>query len=203
MSVDGKIATVGGDSKLSCPEDLRRLHRLRSQVDAVMVGVGTVLSDDPSLTVRLVRGRNPIRVVVDSTGSTPLTSKVLDGSAPTIIAASEKIKKERILEFEKRGAKVVVVGRSRVDLKKLLNKLHQMGVRKLLLEGGSTLNWSMIKDGLVDELRISISPVVLGGEKAKTLVGGEGFKKISEAFKVKLVKVNKIGRDLLLIYRKC
>jgi len=200
MSVDGKIATVEGDSRLSCPEDLRRLHFLRSRVDAVMVGVGTVLKDNPSLTVRLVRGKNPVRVVVDSMASTPLDSKVLDGSARTIVAVSRRAPRARIEKLKKK-ATVLVVGEHWVDLPKLLEQLHRLGIRKLLLEGGSTLNWNMLKNRLVDELRISVCPVILGGEKAKSLVGGEGFRKVEEGLQLVLVQKRKVGKDLLLVYR--
>ncbi len=201
MSVDGKIASIGGDSKLSCEEDLRRLHYLRSQVDAVMVGVGTILKDDPSLTVRLVRGRNPIRVVVDSQASTPPTAKVLDQKALTIIAVSRKAPKKRLERLKERGAKIIVAGKKQVNLKVLLNRLCQMGIKKLLVEGGSTLNWSLIKEHLVDELQVSVCPFILGGEKAKTLVGGKGFRRIAESLKLKLVRVGRVGEDIILVYR--
>jgi 2,5-diamino-6-(ribosylamino)-4(3H)-pyrimidinone 5'-phosphate reductase len=200
MSVDGKIATVKGDSKLSCQEDLKRLHLLRSRVDAVMVGVGTVLNDNPSLTVRLVKGRNPIRVVVDSLASTPLNARVLDSSSKTIIAVSSRAPKEKVKKLRKK-ATVLIVGRDKVNLPKLLQKLYELGIKRVLLEGGSTLNWSMLKERLVDELRISVCPVIIGGEKAKSPVGGEGFKKVKEGIKLKLVRVEKVGEDLLLIYK--
>jgi 2,5-diamino-6-(ribosylamino)-4(3H)-pyrimidinone 5'-phosphate reductase len=200
MSVDGKIATVEGDSRLSCQEDLRRLHSLRSRVDAVMVGVGTVLKDNPSLTVRLVKGKNPIRVVVDSMASTPLDSKVLDESARTIVAVSRRAPKERVERLEER-ATVLVLGEDRVDLPRLLDRLYGLGVRRLLLEGGSTLNWNMLKNRLVDELQISVCPVILGGEKAKSLVGGEGFRRVEEGLRLKLIRTRRVGEDLLLIYK--
>ncbi|MEM2282432.1 MAG: 2,5-diamino-6-(ribosylamino)-4(3H)-pyrimidinone 5'-phosphate reductase [Candidatus Hadarchaeales archaeon] len=201
MSVDGKIATVEGDSKLSCREDLRRLHLLRSKVDAVMVGIGTVLKDNPSLTVRLVKGRNPIRVVVDSSASIPLHARVLDGSAPVVLAVSRKAQKEKVRRLEQKGVRVVVAGRDSVDLPQLLEKLYKLGIRKLLLEGGSTLNWSMLKNRLVDELRITVCPVILGGERAKSLVGGEGFRKVRNGLWLRLIRVERVGEGLLLIYR--
>ena len=200
MSVDGKIATVEGDSRLSCQEDLKRLHLLRSKVDAVMVGVGTVLKDNPSLTVRLVKGKNPIRVIVDSMASTPPDAKVLDESAKTIIAVSRRAPKNRVAKLKKRS-QIIVAGDRLVNLRELLEKLYEMGIRKVLLEGGSTLNWSMLKENLVDELRISVCPVILGGEKAKSLVGGEGFRKVEEGLKLKLIRTERVGEDLLLVYK--
>lgn len=205
MTLDGKIATVGGDSRISCPEDLDRVHELRASVDAVMVGAGTVLADDPSLTVRRARGKNPIRVVVDGLAKTPVDAKVIDRSAPTIIAATKRAPKSKLDALRSSGAEVVVIGEREVDLDKLLEGLHARGVRKLLLEGGSTLNWEMLKRGLVDEIRVAISPRVVGGAGARTLVGGEGFRKAGGGIKLELLETRKVGRDLVLRYevRRC
>jgi len=200
MTLDGKIATVAGDSRISCEEDLDRIHRLRAGVDAVMVGLGTVLADDPSLTVRRARGENPLRVVVDSLGKTPMNAKVLDGSARTIIAVTTKAIKRNVERLRAKGAQVIAVGRKEVDLQRLLKRLHELGVRRLLLEGGSTLNWGMLKRGLVDEVRIAVAPYIAGGTNARTLVGGRGFTKISKSISLKLISVDRVGEDLLLTY---
>ena len=200
MTLDGKIATVAGDSRISCEEDLDRIHRLRAGVDAVMVGLGTVLADDPSLTVRRARGENPLRVVVDSLGKTPMNAKVLDGSARTIIAVTTKAIKRNVERLRAKGAQVIAVGRKEVDLQRLLKKLHELGVRRLLLEGGSTLNWGMLERGLVDEVRIAVAPYIAGGTNARTLVGGRGFTKISKSVPLKLISVDRVGEDLLLTY---
>lgn len=200
MTLDGKIATVAGDSRISCEEDLDRIHRLRAGVDAVMVGLGTVLADDPSLTVRRARGENPLRVVVDSLGKTPMNAKVLDGSARTIIAVTTKAIKRNVERLRAKGAQVIAVGRKEVDLQRLLKRLHELGVRRLLLEGGSTLNWGMLKRGLVDEVRIAVAPYIAGGTNARTLVGGRGFTKISKSVPLKLISVDRVGEDLLLTY---
>ncbi|RLG56609.1 MAG: 2,5-diamino-6-(ribosylamino)-4(3H)-pyrimidinone 5'-phosphate reductase [Hadesarchaea archaeon] len=201
MTLDGKIATTGGDSKISCKKDLDRLHRLRSEVDAVMVGVGTVLADDPSLTVRRVHGKNPIRVIVDGEAKTPQHAKVLDGSAPTILAVSSRARKEKIRKLRSSGAKIVVMGGVKVDLPKFMKELYSMGIRKLLLEGGSTLNWEMLKNGLVDEVRVTIAPWIVGGKKARSLVEGLGFPKVRNGIRVRLTKVERVGTDLLLAYK--
>jgi len=200
MTLDGKIATVAGDSRISCEEDLDRIHRLRAGVDAVMVGLGTVLADDPSLTVRRARGENPLRVVVDSLGKTPMDAKVLDGSARTIVAVTTRAPKRNVGRLRAKGAQVIAVGRKEVDLQKLLEKLHELGVRRLLLEGGSTLNWGMLKRGLVDEVRVAVAPYIVGGTDARTLVGGRGFAKISKSIPLKLISVDRVGKDLLLTY---
>ena len=201
MTLDGKIATVAGDSKISCERDLNRVHGLRASVDAVMVGVGTVLADDPLLTVRRVRGKNPARVIVDGEARTPTDARVLDDSAKTIIAVSKRAPKRKLEELCATGAEVIVVGDRGVNLRGLLERLHQLGVRKLLLEGGSTLNWGMLKRGLVDELRVAVAPRIVGGSKAKPLVGGAGFAEVRDGVKLKLLNVKKIGNDLLLTYR--
>lgn len=201
VTVDGKVVTVGGDSKISCEEDLDRLHRLRSDVDAVMVGAGTILSDDPSLTVRRVRGRSPIRVVVDGRAKIPLSAKVLRGGPKTIVAVSSQANKRKVEAIRKTGAEVWVFDGARVNLRKLLERLSKLGVKKVLLEGGPTLNWEMLKEGLVDEIRISIAPVIVGGEKAKTLVEGEGIPLVRKGIKLELRGIRRVGEDLLLVYK--
>jgi len=201
MSLDGKIATTSGDSALSCREDLKRLHGLRASVDAVMVGAGTIISDNPSLTVRLVRGKNPIRVVVDGRCRIPLNAKVLDNSAKTVVAVSKAAPRKKIEAIRRKGATVMVGNTRKIDLSWLLSKLHSMGIRKMVLEGGSTLNWEMLSRGLVDELRVAVSPVILGGAKAKSLVGGKGYRRVFQGIKLELIGTERIGKNLLLEYR--
>lgn len=201
MTLDGKIASVRGDSRISCEKDLDRTHRLRASVDAVMVGVGTVLADDPSLTVRRTRGKNPVRVVLDSLAKTPHNAKILDGSAPSIIAVTQLAPKKKVQALRAAGAKVVIMGKREVNLRDLLKRLYSLGIHTLLLEGGSTLNWGMLKRGLVDEVRVAIAPRIVGGAGAKTLVGGEGFAKIGDGISLELLNIEKVGRDLLLNYR--
>jgi len=201
MTVDGKVATVGGDSRISCEEDLDRLHRLRAEVDAVIVGAGTILADDPSLTVRRVRGRSPIRVVVDGRARIPLSAKVLRGGPKTIVAVSSKASRRKVEAIRATAADVWVFEGAKVDLKELLERLYALGVRKVLLEGGPTLNWEMLSHSLVDELRVSVAPVIVGGKEAKTLVEGAGFPSVARGVKLRLIKVERVGRDLLLVYR--
>lgn len=201
MTLDGKIATVAGDSRISCEADLDRVHRLRAGVDAIMVGVGTVLADDPSLTVRRVKGKNPVRVIVDGEARTPLDAKVLDGSAKTIVAVSKRAKRPKLEKLREAGADVITTGGGEVNLRKLLRKLRSLGVRRLLLEGGSTLNWSMLEQRLVDEVWVAVAPRIVGGARAKSLVGGAGFAKVQEGIKLKLSGVRRVGSNLLLIYR--
>lgn len=204
MTLDGKIATKTRDSKISCPADLRRVHKLRANVDAIMVGIGTVLTDNPRLTAHFAEGKNPIRVVVDSMARTPTNARVLadDKGTPTIIAVTEKAPKERVEALKAAGAKVIVAGsKNHVDLKLLMKRLQERGVRTLMLEGGGTLNWSMLKEGLVDEIRVAIAPVIVGGKNAITLVEGEGASTVSEGVKLELKRIEQCGEDLVLTYR--
>ncbi len=201
MSLDGKIASKTGDSKLSCEEDWIRVHELRKSVHAIMVGINTIIKDNPKLTVRKIPcEKNPIRVVIDSKARTPENARVLSKDAPTIIAVSEKAPEEKIKILEKKS-KVIICGKNKVDLQKLLKELYKLGVKKLLLEGGGTLNWSMLKNKLVDEIRIAIAPVIVGGTEAITLVEGEGFELVKEGIKLKLIKYYKIGEDIVLEYK--
>ncbi|MFB2623722.1 2,5-diamino-6-(ribosylamino)-4(3H)-pyrimidinone 5'-phosphate reductase [Methanothermobacter marburgensis] len=202
MTLDGKIATKTGSSEISGEEDLRRVHELRRECDAIMVGINTVLADDPRLTVHRVdaeEGDNPVRVVVDSRARTPLNFRVLNDEAPTVIGVSERAPASRVNELRKR-AEVVVAGKDRVDLSLLLERLHEMGVRRLMLEGGSTLNYSMLTEGLVDEVRVCIAPMIAGGREARTLVDGEGIDDMSEAIKLELERFYTLGEDLIVEY---
>ena len=155
MSLDGKIATSTGDSKLSSPEDLKRVHILRASVDGIMVGEKTLQVDDPRLTVKLARGRNPQRVIVDSLARTPLRARVVQTAreTPTLIAVTTRAPRQRVIGLEKAGVTVLKCGNSRlVSLTLLLRKLRARGMRSILVEGGGTLNWSMVSEGLVDEV---------------------------------------------------
>jgi 2,5-diamino-6-(ribosylamino)-4(3H)-pyrimidinone 5'-phosphate reductase len=204
MSLDGKIATSGGESRLSSPEDLKRVHGLRAAVDGIMVGVGTLLADDPKLTVKLVRGRSPQRIIVDSNARTPLDAYVVRTAKqpPTIIAASSKAPKQRIKQLERAGAVVLTCGKGHlVSLSLLLRRLRARGIERILLEGGGTLSWSMLRQGLVDEVSVAISPRILGGAEAVTLAEGEGVARVMDAVGLRLLSAKKYGTDLVLRYR--
>src|SRR5438552_10307560 len=159
MSLDGKIATYTGDSRMSSPADLGRVHRLRASVDGIMVGMRTLLRDDPKLTAKLARGRKRHRIIVDSTAQTPLTSYVVRTAReiPTIVAVTSRAPKIKIETLERRGVKVFVCGNgSLVSLKILLQTLRTLGIRKILLEGRGALSWTMLSSGLVDEISFAI-----------------------------------------------
>ena len=207
MTLDGKIASRTGSSEISGKEDLVRVHKLRKEVDGIMVGINTVLADDPRLTVHKIQSKkenNPIRVVVDSKARTPLNSRVLNNDAKTILAISNSAKNEstskKKCESLMKVANVFFCGDNEVDLKVLMEYLYENGVKTLMLEGGSTLNFSMIKEGLIDEIKIAIAPMVVGGKTAKTLFDGEGFDYMSEAMKLDLKNSFSLGKDLILEY---
>ncbi|MGZ7043681.1 MAG: 2,5-diamino-6-(ribosylamino)-4(3H)-pyrimidinone 5'-phosphate reductase [Methanobacterium sp.] len=202
MTLDGKIATKTGSSGISGEEDLIRVHQLRKEVDAIMVGINTLLMDDPRLTVHKIEVKpedNPVRVVVDSKGRTPLDFRILNNEAPTIIATTENADPYKVQELKKR-ADVLKCGKKKVNLKCLMNELSDRGINTLMLEGGSTLNYSMLENGLVNEVRVCIAPIIAGGVGAKTLADGEGIEKMKDAIKLKLVKNYSLGLDLILEY---
>ena len=204
MSLDGKIATSTGESRLSSPEDLRRVHRLRSSVDGIMVGLRTILVDNPKLTVRSHRARKLRRIIVDSKARTPLDAYVIRTASeiPTIIAVTSQAAERRVRALRNAGATLLRCGPGpRVSLPILLRHLKQVGIRTVLLEGGGQLNWSMLSQGLVDEITVAISPVILGGASAVTLVEGEGSESIGKAVRLRLLRSKSYGRDLILRYK--
>jgi 2,5-diamino-6-(ribosylamino)-4(3H)-pyrimidinone 5'-phosphate reductase len=202
MTLDGKMATKTGSSEISGKEDLLRVHKLRKEVDAIMVGINTVLTDDPKLTVHKIPANdedNPIRVVVDSRARTPLSSRILNSDASTIIAVTEAASSESVEELNDM-AEVLVCGKERVDLDILMEKLDSKGVETLMLEGGSTLNYSMLIGGMVSEMRVCIAPMIAGGRDAKTLADGDGVDYMKDAVKLKLKKSYKLGEDIVVEY---
>src|SRR5229473_6753282 len=204
MSLDGKIATYTGDSRMSSPADLRRVHRLRASVDGIMVGMRTLLRDNPKLTVRSAKDRRPYRIIVDSNAQTPLTSYVVRTAReiPTIVAVTSRAPKNRIEILERRGVKVFVCGEGPlVSVKILLQTLSKLGLRKILVEGGGALNWSMLSSGLVDEVSVAITPRILGGEKGVSLVEGKGTPLVKDGVKLKLLNAAKYGPDLVVRYK--
>jgi len=203
MTLDGKIASKTGDSRISSEADLQRVHLLRSEVDAIIVGIETVMKDDPLLTVRLAKGRNPLRVVVDSKARIPLSSNLLRSvnSGPIAIAISSTASEARSRNLTSLGCKIMRCGTSRkVDLPIMLSDLKDMGIKRILLEGGGILNAAMLNDGLVDEVIVAVAPVIIGGEKSTTLVEGKGVDMIKNGIRLELKGTKNIGSDLVLSY---
>ncbi len=192
-TVDGKIASVTGFSQLSCPHDLRRLHEARAWSDAVIVGANTVVADDPLLTVRYVEGRNPARVVVDGRLRIPLDARVItDRSAETLIITSEEASREKMDALAERGATIIALpGGPRLDMAEVLDTLASLGYRRVLAEGGGELLWSLFEARLVDEVRVTWAPLILGGRGAVPMVGGEGFKDAGDAVRLRLVELRR------------
>ncbi|QLH07661.1 2,5-diamino-6-(ribosylamino)-4(3H)-pyrimidinone 5'-phosphate reductase [Nitrosopumilus ureiphilus] len=203
-SIDGKIATVTGDSKLSSKQDSIRLHNLRSKVDAIIVGKNTVLIDDPMLTVRYTRGKNPIRIILDSKGTISKNSKIIQTSnkVPTIIAVSNQISKSNLDKLKKFPIEIIVAGKNSINIKLLLRKLSDKKIKSILVEGGGTINWGFIKYDLFDELIITISPFLIGGKNAVSLIEGNGFRKISNSPNLRLKSIKRLKNHLVLNYAK-
>ena len=204
ISIDGKIATRSGDSKLSSKRDLTRLHKLRSKVDAIIIGKNTVYKDDPLLTVRYSKGKNPIRIILDSCGTISNKSKILQTSnkVKTIIVVTKKITKKNLQKLKKFSVEIIIVGENQVNIKSLIKILSKRKIKTILLEGGGTINWEFIKNNLVDEFFITITPFILGGKDAITLVQGEGFDKITKSHKLRLNVIKRLENDLFLHYSK-
>ena len=204
MTLDGNIATITGDSRwISCEESRKYVHRMRSRMDAVMVGVDTVISDNPQLTVRHVRGKNPLRVIVDTRLRTPKSVNILNAelSSGTIIATTESDPRVH-LRYTRRGASILVCDDyyGRVSMKDLLLKLGAMGVQTILFEGGGRLAGNMLQLGLIDELVIFVAPKIIGsnGFAPFTL---QGITSMAQAVKFNFTDISRIGSDIVITAR--
>lgn len=193
-SIDGKIALVGKKAlKISNEEDVARVHRLRNECDAILVGIETVLADDPKLTVKekyVDKVKQPIRIVLDSKFRTPRNAEVMKPNAKTIIVTT-------CTEFKRENVEVIKCGENKVNLNKLMEILHEKGIKKLLVEGGSTIIWEFLKNKLVDEMSIFFSPLIIGGN-APSIAGGEGARSKEELIKMEIKSLERMGDGYLI-----
>ena len=203
-SIDGKIATKNGDSKLSSKQDSIRLHKLRSKVDAILVGKNTVIVDDPLLTVRHISGKNPTRIILDSNGTISEKSNILKtcDKIKTIIVVSKKITKSNLKKLNKYPLEIIYAGEKSINLKRVLRKLYQKNIKTILVEGGGTTNWEFIKYDIFDELIITLSPFLIGGIDSISFVEGQGFSKISKSPNLRLKSTLRLKNHLVLHYVK-
>jgi diaminohydroxyphosphoribosylaminopyrimidine deaminase/5-amino-6-(5-phosphoribosylamino)uracil reductase len=204
-SLDGKIATQTGDSRWITGESARQhVHHLRNEVDAVLVGIGTILRDDPMLTTRLGTSdqRDPMRVVVDNLARLPLRAQVINraSTAPTILAVSEMAPRARLDVLEREGIQVLVVPGSprRVSLANLMEALGKMGCLSLMIEGGAEINASALQEGIVDKLMLFLAPILIGGKSTPAAVGGEGIETLRQATRLRNVRIERFGDDILI-----
>lgn len=202
MTLDGKIATYTGASKWITGESARtHVHRQRHRYRAIMAGVGTILADDPLLTCRTGDGRNPIRIICDTRLCTPLDSQIVQTAkeVPTILATCCQ-EQEKYSAYEKAGCRILSVGEENghVSLPMLMQRLGSEGIDSILLEGGSTLNWSALQSGIVQKVEAYIAPKLFGGEAAKTPISGCGFSTPAEGVILKNPTIRQLGNDILI-----
>jgi len=206
MTLDGKIATVTGQSKWITNETSRAYgYKLRDIYDGIMVGINTVIEDNPMLTARVDGGKNPIRIVVDSSLKIDINANVVqDKSAKTIVATTDKADKDKILKLQAQDVDVIVVDKDendKVDIEKLLDILGQKNICSILVEGGATLSGSFVAKKLVDKVYFFIAPKIIGGKEAKTPVAGTGILNLQEALALKDIQIEKLEEDILIIGR--
>lgn len=211
MSADGKISTKERKQvRISGSVDFDRMDELRASSDAVMVGIGTVLADDPSLTVkseerraaRKADGReeNPVRVVVDSKARTPLDADIFrKGEGTRVVAVSRSAPRERVKALEEMAV-VIVAGENKVDLPELVVRLKEMGIDRLMIEGGAGLNWGMLSYGLVDEIYSFVGNLIIGGSLSPTLVDGPGFEE-NEIMGLEFLSCERMDDGVVLKWR--
>jgi len=208
MSVDGKLSTRRREQlAISGPDDFERVEEVRESVDGILVGVGTVVADDPHLVLERDRQRarrdrgeppTPARIVADSLARMPPDARILDDAAPTYVLVGERAPTGRVSRLEKVGASVVRAGHSRVDLAEAFERLEADGIEELLVEGGGEIIFSAFDAGLVDELSVYVGSTIVGGSDAPTLADGEGF--VRDFPDLRLDDVERIDDGVLLSY---
>ena len=205
ISLDGKIATVTGESRWITGEAARRrVHEMRNEVDAVLVGIGTILRDDPLLTTRLgVPGqRDPVRVIVDNLARLPAKARVINSAsaAPTLVAVGPKAPAYKVERLREAGATVLVLEQSarRISLAALMQALVAREITSVLIEGGAEIHASALAEGIVDKVAFFLAPLLIGGKTAPSALGGPGIEKLADAVRLRDVRFTPLGEDLLV-----
>jgi diaminohydroxyphosphoribosylaminopyrimidine deaminase/5-amino-6-(5-phosphoribosylamino)uracil reductase len=204
LSLDGKLATRTGDSQwITGTQARHRVHEMRNTVDAVVVGIGTVLKDDPMLTTRLAGEdiRDPRCVVVDTRGRLPATARLLrSGTNPPLVAVGPRVAGARLRQLREQGADVMVLplGEGGISLPHLIRELGRREITSVMIEGGGRLATAAIQAGIVDKLILMLAPILIGGKKAPTLLQGDGVEKLTEALQITQLRVERIADDVFL-----
>ncbi|WP_343770772.1 bifunctional diaminohydroxyphosphoribosylaminopyrimidine deaminase/5-amino-6-(5-phosphoribosylamino)uracil reductase RibD [Clostridium malenominatum] len=202
-TLDGKISTFSGDSKWITGEKSREyVHQIRNKISSIMVGIETVIKDNPSLTTRIKdkKGRNPIRIIIDSKGRIPLDAKLLYEEGSTIIVTTQKASDEKLIKLKELGVEIIKtpLRNERVDLNYLMKELGERKIDSILLEGGGTLSYSALKEGIVDKVMTFIAPKIIGGRDSKTPVEGDGIEFMKDAINLKNIEVQRFDEDILI-----
>lgn len=199
MSADGRIATSSGDSKyITSTEARKAVHQLRAEVDAVLVGVNTVIRDNPQLTPRLVQGKDPLKIVLDSSLKIPEKCSLMREPSKLLIATTSKAPKSKLDALHQKGAKSIILNQKdgMVDLRQLMEELGKREITSVMIEGGTEVNSSAIKAGIVDKIIIFTAPKIIGSGKGA--IGNLGITKIDKAIKLKNIKTEKVGNDMMI-----
>jgi diaminohydroxyphosphoribosylaminopyrimidine deaminase / 5-amino-6-(5-phosphoribosylamino)uracil reductase len=196
MTLDGKIATPEGQSKWITGEKARGLvHRMRSSSDAIMTAIGTVKADDPQLTARVKHGKNPLRIIIDPRLEISVDANVLRIPPQTIIVTC--VTNSKAFRLEQAGIKIIYY-QKKLDLNWLMKKLGEMEIASLLIEGGSSLNAHALENGIVDKIMFFIAPMIIGGRESFPAIGGKTFKRLEEAYRIKNIRIRRVGEDILI-----
>lgn len=201
-SLDGKIATVAGESKWITSEAARLdVHQYRHRHDGILVGVNTVIKDNPSLTTRLpLGGKNPIRIILDTHARTPLTATIVnDECAPTWIVVGKNAADDKVSALEAKNVKVIKMPTESIKIRSVLKVLGEKGITSLFVEGGSQINGSFVTAKAINQVITYIAPKMIGGALAPTSIGGEGFEKISDVLELQIKSVETIGPDIKIV----
>ena len=203
QSLDGRIATASGASRwISAEESQRFVHQLRAEHDAIMVGIGTILVDDPELTVRLVKGKNPVRICLDSQLRIPVNARVFQGEGRTLIVTTEGGSRERIEALQGKGGEVLVAQRGldeQVDLRSVMKTLAELGIASILVEGGKGVITSLLQGGLVNRMVVITAPLIIG--KGIEGIGDLGITELKQAIRPSSWEIKQLGEDVVFDLR--